>query len=518
MDKPGSITRRDFLNLAGAGSAVALGATHPWLSALAAPSQGFVPDLELELTALRNRVSVLPGKSTEAFSYRGKVLKGDKRALQAIPGSYLGPIIRVHRGQKIRVHFNNDLGEKTIVHWHGLNVPPEADGHPHLAIGSGKRYVYEFEVKDRAGSYWFHPHPHELTGRQVYGGLAGLFLVTDSEEQALQLPSGEFDIPLVIQDRRFNRQNELVYLSSRMDRMRGFLGDRILVNGRPDFILPVATRPYRMRLYNGSNSRIYKLAWDDGAPLTVIGTDGGLLEKPVTRPYVTLAPAERIELWVDFSKDKVGTERVLHSLAFEGAMSGGGMMGMMMGGSALSMGTEFPVMKVRIERKLRHKVSLPGRLSAIKRYRLDDAVNKKSPRIFRLTLRRMSWGLNGRTFDMSEVAPDEIVKLNTTEVWEFVNDANMGMMGMGGLPHPIHIHGLQFQVLQRKVASQNKVTWQSLGAGLVDEGWKDTVLVMPGERVRLLLRFEDYSGLYLYHCHNLEHEDMGMMRNYRVRA
>ncbi|MFV1996431.1 MAG: multicopper oxidase family protein [Acidiferrobacterales bacterium] len=516
MDKPGSITRRDFLNLAGAGSAIALAATHPWLSALAAPSQNFIPDLELELTALRNRVSILSGKSTETFSYRGKVLKGDKRALQPITGSYLGPIIRVHRGQKIRVHFNNDLGEKTIVHWHGLNVPQEADGHPRLAIRSGKRYVYEFEVKDRAGSYWFHPHPHELTGRQVYGGLAGLFLVTDKEEQALNLPSGEFDIPLVIQDRRFNRGNELVYLGSPMERMRGFLGDHILVNGRPDFVLPVATRPYRFRLYNGSNSRIYKLAWDDGTPLTVIGTDGGLLEKPVTRPYITLAPAERIELWVDFSRDKVGTERVLRSLPFEGSMSGG-MMGMMMGGGTISMGTEFPVMKVRVERKIRHNVSLPGRLSTIKRYRLNDAVNKKSPRNFRLTMRRMSWGLNGRTFDMSEVAPNEIVKLNTTEVWEFVNDSSMGMMG-GGLPHPIHIHGLQFQVVQRTITSRSKSAWRSLSAGLVDGGWKDTVLVMPGERVQLLLRFEDYTGLYLYHCHNLEHEDMGMMRNYQVQA
>lgn len=519
MTKANGLTRREFLQLLGTGSAVTLGAMQPGIHALAAPSLAFVPDLEVELTAIRDRVAMLPGRKTTVFSYKGKVLKGDQRALQSIPNSYLGPVIRIHRGQKIRVHFKNNLREETIIHWHGLHVPDVADGHPRMAIDPGKTYVYEFDVLDRAGSYWFHPHPHGRTGRQVYGGLAGLFIVSDEEEAALNLPAGDFDVPLVIQDRTLNHDNELVYLSSPMQRMNGFLGDRIFVNGRPDFVLPVATRPYRLRLYNGSNSRIYKLAWDNSAPLTVIGTDGGLLEKPVTRPYVTLAPAERIELWADFSRDKVGSKHVLRSLPFEDSMSGG-MMRRMMGGGSPGMGTEFPVMKVRVTRKARTDTVLPRRLSSLGGYRMKDAVNAGRPRRFELTMQHMSWEINGRTFGMTEVAADEIVRLNTTEVWEFVNDSGMGMGGMmrmmGGMPHPIHIHGLQFQVIERSIASSHDSAWRSLSAGLVDEGWKDTVLVMPGERVKLLLRFRDYAGLFLYHCHNLEHEDLGMMRNYRV--
>ena len=192
-------------------------------------------------------------------------------------------------------------------------------------------------MRNRAGTYWYHPHPHGITGPQVYSGLAGLFLVSDDEEKAAGLPTGEYDIPLVIQDRAFDNNNQLVYLSGqRMEQMTGFLGDWILVNGQPDFILPVATHAYRLRLLNGSNSRIYRLAWQDGSPLTVIGTDGGLLEKPVYRRYVMLGPGERLELWADFSKYPVGSETALVSLPFDagalaGGRRGGGMMGGMMG-------------------------------------------------------------------------------------------------------------------------------------------------------------------------------------------
>jgi len=514
MSKGNLLDRRRFLQLTGAGSLSALGIGQLGGNLQAAPSAGFVPDVDLELIAVRTKASILSGKSTPVFSYRGKVLKGDRRVLQNIPGSYLGPVIRVHRGQKIRITFYNQLGEQSIIHWHGLHVPETADGHPRYAVGENRRYVYEFEVKNRAGSYWFHPHPHGMTGRQVYGGLAGLFIVSDDEEQKLDLPAGEYDLPLVIQDRSFGADNRLRYIGSPMQRMTGFLGDSILVNGQVNHDQPVATRPYRVRLYNGSNSRIYKLAWRNGDPLTVIGTDGGLLEQPVTRPYVTLAPAERVELWVDFSQDKVGTTRMLHSLEFSG-----GSMGMMMGGAAQGQ-SELYVMKFSVQEKVSHNTGLPKQLRPMHRFNIKDAVNLDNPRQFQFTMAHMSWGINGRTFSMRDVADDEIVKLNTTEVWEISNDASgmgMGMMRrMGGMPHPLHVHGRQFLVIGRSPASDNKSDWQTVSGGFVDEGWKDTVLIMPGERVKLLMQFTDYTGTYLYHCHNLEHEDLGMMRNYRI--
>jgi len=589
MNQP--LNRRNFLRfLGGMGTLTALGTLNgcaseasqaatqsvpseqpPLLSTsvteqLATGSSGFVPDVELALRAAPSQLSIFSGQATSVWRYQGEVLKGDPGALQLIEGSYLGPIIRVRKGQKVRIHFTNNLSAQSIIHWHGLHVPEAADGHPRYMIGSGQTYVYEFEVRNRAGTYWYHPHPHGQTGEQVYQGLAGLFLISDDEETALGLPSDEYEVPLVIQDRVFDPNNQLVYLpNGMMDRMMGFLGDRVLVNGQPDFTLPVATRAYRLRLLNGSNSRIYKLAWQDGTPLTVIGTDGGLLEAPVQRGYVTLAPAQRIELWVDFSGYPVGTEIELLSLPFDS----GGMMGGMMGGSSLSQGAAFSVLTARVERVESNPSRLPQRLTSIPRLSLANAVNSNAPRTFSFAMQQMNLTINGRTFDMEGVANDEIVRLNTLELWELANDAGMngqgngmngqgngmngrgngmngrgngmngrgnGMMGRGngmngqgngmngqggmgmGMPHPVHIHGLQFQIVERQVASEQVAAWQTLSDGYVDEGWHDTVLLMPGERVKVLLKFEDYEGLFLYHCHNLEHEDMGMMRNYLVRA
>jgi FtsP/CotA-like multicopper oxidase with cupredoxin domain len=469
------------------------------------------------------------------WTYRGTVLKGDPAALQPLPGSHLGPILRVRRGQRVRIRFANDLPEPSIVHWHGLHLPDDMDGHPRHAIGPGGSYTYEFEVLNRAGTYWFHPHPHGITGPQVYKGLAGLFLVTDAEEAAAGLPTGEFDLPLVIQDRTFDGGNQIVYLpGGMMDRMMGVLGDRVLVNGRPDFVLAVATRPYRLRLLNGSNSRIYKLAWEDGTPLTVIATDGGLLERPVQRDYLTLGPGERAELWADFSGRALGAELRLHSAAFAGAEAGDMDMGRR---SALPDGTAFTVLRVRVDRRSSDRQPLPERLSTWRRYRVEEAVNATRPRMFTLAARGMGWTINGRTFEMEAVAEDERVKLGALEVWELVNTPGRMMMAGGGMghggghaghggpamgahteemAHPMHIHGLQFQVVGREVRPELAAHWETVRGGYVDEGWKDTVLVMPGERVRLLLKFEDFTGLYPFHCHNLEHEDLGMMRNYRV--
>jgi blue copper oxidase len=523
------INRRQFLQVTGAGAASLLTGGISSLvniketNAASNPSDEFLPDLDIALKATPAEISILPGNPTSVWRFQGKMLKGNQASLINIERSYLGPIIRVHRGEKIRIRFTNDIPDETIVHWHGLHVPAVMDGHPRFVIPQGKEYIYEFEVRNRAGTYWYHPHPHGRTGPQVYGGLAGLFIVSDDEEKMVGLPSGGYDIPLVIQDRSFDNNNQLVYLSGHhMEQMAGFLGDRILVNGKPDFILPVATRVYRLRLLNGSNSRIYKMSWQDGSPMTVIGTDGGLLEKPVYRRNVMLGPGERVELWVDFSSYPVGSETALMSLPFDAGMMGNGGMGRgmmgggMMGGgrmgrgmmgysSALPNGAGFSMFRVKVTRREKETLSLPEQFSTIKRYQASDAVNLGNHRRFRLDMRHMAWTINGRTFQMEAVANDEKVQMNTLEEWEFTNEN--GGMGMMNMPHPIHLHGKQFQVLERRGVTHN---------GYVDEGWKDTVLLMPGERIKILVHFGDYPGLFLYHCHNLEHEDMGMMRNYLI--
>jgi FtsP/CotA-like multicopper oxidase with cupredoxin domain len=392
------------------------------------------------------------------------------------------------------------------------------DGHPRYAIAPGESFEYDFQVINRAGMYWFHPHPHQLTGPQVYYGLAGLFIVSDDEEAALGLPAGEYDLPLVIQDRTFDSQNEMVYLANgMMDQMIGFLGDTIMVNGAPNAMQDVKASAYRLRLLNGSNSRIYKLAWQDGTPLTVIATDGGLLEAPVTRDYLTLAPGERVELWADFS-GRTGSEMLLVSLPFSGVSNGGGMMG---GGSSLSNGAPFEILNLKVGEKGADVSPLPTRLSTIARHRMEDAVNQNNPRSFALAMQGMTHTINGSVFEMDTVSQNEIVQFGDLEVWEFANlEGGGGGMGMGmmnmQMPHPMHIHGVQFQVLGRKLAQGNELMYQELSVGFVDDGWKDTVLVMPGEKVQVLVRFENYAGIFLYHCHNLEHEDAGMMRNYKI--
>lgn len=503
----GGATRTDAL-------AVGLGAAS---TAQTAPPAAFVPDVELRLTAAPDEVSVLPGATTRVWRFTGELVKGPADTLQILPGSYLGPVIRLRRGQKVRIHFANQLGEDSIVHWHGLDVPEAADGHPRRVIRPGREYVADFEVTNRAGTYWYHPHPHMRTGAQVYQGLAGLLLVRDAEEDALALPAGNAELLCVLQDRQFDARNQLVFHDgTMMAMMNGFLGDRVLVNGRPQPTMDVDAGWLRVRALNGSNARIYKLAWSHDVQMTVIGGDGGLLEHPLRQQAVTLAPGQRMDVLVNLSGLAAGTEVHLDSQAFaEADASAGGMMGMTGGrmmrmrgrGSSLPNGAPLRVLTLRTRAGGR-TFRLPERLSSF-----DSTWSARPGPAIRqvpLSFQRMLWALDGRTFVTDEAAPEETVAAGTTHLWELVNPLNQ-MMGIRAA-HPIHLHGRQFRVVSRTGGEAAN----TLRAGLVDAGWTDTVLVLPGETVRIQATFTRHPGLYLYHCHVLEHEDMGMMRNFRV--
>ncbi|MCC7184865.1 MAG: multicopper oxidase domain-containing protein, partial [Acidobacteria bacterium] len=294
-----AFSRRDFLRVG------AVAALAP-LTRLTTHAQSDV-DIDLELVAKPGRVRLLPGAMTDVWQFTGRVISGPASSLTAIPGSYLGPTLRLPRGARVRITFRNQLPDPSIVHWHGLDVPEAADGHPRFAVPGGGTYRYEFTVTNRAGTYWYHPHPHMQTGPQVYSGLAGMLIVTDEVERALSLPSGPQELVAVLQDRRFDASNQLVYSTSMMDLETGMLGDRMLVNGALTPTWDVTTRAYRLRVLNGSNARIYKLAWHDGTPLTVLGCDGGLMETPRTRTHLTLAPGQRADLWVNLTERAVGS-------------------------------------------------------------------------------------------------------------------------------------------------------------------------------------------------------------------
>ena len=517
------MTRRDVLRLMGAG---AVAGTTGRLCFGQSPSS-FVPDVELALRAGDGDARILPGPLTRVWRFTGEVLKGPPQSLQVISNSYLGPILRLRKGQKVRIRFTNGLPEPSIVHWHGMDMPSAMDGHPHSVIDPLQEFIYEFEVTNRAGTYWYHPHPHSRTGPQVYSGLAGLLLVSDAEERALNLPSGLEEIVCVLQDRTFDAGNQLTYVSGGMSGMmehaQGFLGDRILVNGSERPSVALATRAYRFRLLNGSNARIYKLAWSDGTPLTVIGTDGGLLQRPIEQPYLTLAPGQRADVILDLSRRAVGTSFELRSAPYSfDAVDAMGMMQMGMGrgmGLGMGRGMNMPqpsvpngallsLLTVHVDRREASAFHLPERLSTFDSS--WEAAPTAAPRRVTLNFQHGQWLLDGRTFAMHDTSRDEIVAAESTQIWEIVN--GQGMMGMQ-MAHPIHLHGRQFRVMSREgMSSAGAVVAQ----GFVDAGWQDTVLVMPGETVRIKIPFTHHPGLYLYHCHILEHEDMGMMRNFRV--
>ncbi|MDT8407928.1 MAG: multicopper oxidase domain-containing protein [Methylococcales bacterium] len=367
-----TLARRRFL--LGTGLGLLTSASWPrWLAAMEGMNKiapltatpGFKPDVELDLTCQPSLQSILPGAKTRVYRYHARLRKGPENTLLHLSGSYLGPILRFATGQKIRIHLHNRLDEPSITHWHGLHVPAHMDGHPRFAIDRGETFVYEFEMRNRAGMAIYHPHPHDITGWQVYQGLAGAILIHDAEERRLALPDGDYEIPLVIQDRLFNDDNQLVYTQHMHDRMMGMHGDRILVNGRPDFKLDVDSRAYRFRLLNAANARIYKLAWSDGSPITVLGTDGGLLAAPVSKPYVMLAPGERLDVWADFSGRAVGEQLELRSRPFQGALPAMAQR-MMHGGmhaSSLPLGGDYPLLTVNVTRKVTDSPELPQTLA-----------------------------------------------------------------------------------------------------------------------------------------------------------
>jgi FtsP/CotA-like multicopper oxidase with cupredoxin domain len=415
-------------------------------------------------------------------------------------GSYLGPAIKVQRGQTLHARVINELDEDTTLHWHGMKVVGHKDGGPHYTFAPGETWEVSFPVDQPAATLWFHPHLHGRTGKQVYMGLAGVLIVEDDISRDLDLPEdyGKNDIPLVIQDKRFSRNGELVYLTHMMDIMQGMMGDVPIVNGTYNPYLEVGREMVRFRLVNGSNARVFDLFFEDNRTFWQIASDGGLLSSPVQTRFLTLAPGERAEILVDFSNSQYGDRAILRS-------------------------PEFEILACLVSNNGRAKQgSIPRNLAQIAP--LDTSQADRN-RTFVLSGMGPMVSINGRQFDLDRI--DEVVKFNDTEIWEIRNEMFQGgpmggniMRGMGrtgrmggrGMPmaramaHPFHIHGVQFRVIERDGSAPP----------INERGWKDTVLVYPYETVRVLVQFQK-KGKFVYHCHILEHDDMGMMGSFVVK-
>ncbi|WP_114571511.1 multicopper oxidase family protein [Exiguobacterium flavidum] len=384
-------------------------------------------------------------------------------------GNLLGPMIKLPKGKTVYIDTVNRLAEPTTFHWHGLKIPSKEDGGPHQPVKQGEQRRVRLDIEQEAATLWFHPHPMGSTAKQVYQGLAGLLYVTE-EGSEIDLPHeyGVDDIPIIVQDRLFERDGTLNYDNSM--NADGTVGDTLIANGAINTEFDVERSLMRVRLVNGSNARNFEFSLSGGETFTQIASDGGLLEEPVSLDRVALSPGERAEILIDFSKNEVGDEIELQA-------------------------NGIPVNTFVIKGLEKSAADLEG-------LKEKSSLNRKSSEVDRrLTLFGMG---NMVTIDGKRFDPDRIdieVKRGVTEVWEIYNEKDM----MGGMTHPFHIHGVQFRILERdgKVPSAN------------EKGWKDTVAVTPGERVKIAIEFNE-EGTFMYHCHNLEHEENGMMGQLKV--
>ena len=424
-------------------------------------------------------------------THKTRFFDGVETATLGINQSYLGPVLRAKRGDKVRIKVNNQIGMPSTLHWHGMILPANMDGGPHQEIKQGESWVAEYNIRQQASTLWYHSHQMHHTGSQVYHGLAGMFIIDDEHSQKMDLPQeyGVDDLPCTIQDRRFNRDGSLAYINSMHDRMMGMQGNTMLVNGVITPMLKAERSLLRLRLHNGSNARLYQLAFSDRRDFQVIASDGGFLAEPLTVGTIRLGVGERVEILVDVSDKPV--------IELQNQQSAGMMGGMMGGGSAMTIMT--------IDARQAHPSAhpIPTKLRAISG--IPDLKSVVTTRQFDL---QMSMGMgmmgggfriNGQSMDPARI--DFQVKRNSTEIWEVSNGSFM--------PHPFHVHGVQFHILGRNGKQP-----------LSDEsGLKDTVLIQSAEAVHLIMTFPDYSDTkipYMYHCHNLEHEDQGMMGQFLV--
>lgn len=423
-------------------------------------------------------VEILPGVRTRAMTYGG---------------TFPGPLVVSRSERPLLLTHRNETGVPTVVHLHGGHTPSVSDGYPTDLVEPGQAREYAYPMTQRGATLWYHDHTMDLTGERVYRGLAGMHLVRDDEDDALPLPRGDHELPLLIVDRAFDEDGQFAYPSAHTPdtdtghdtghvivdqaHVEGVLGDVMLVNGAPWPVHEVDAARYRLRILNGCNARHLELALDPPPPggeaFLQVGSDGGLLVKPQPHDLLPVAQAERFDVIVDFSRWAVGSEVTLLNRAGSGSTT--------------------EVMRFVVARRGNDDSApperLPETLSEIEPLSLVGAPLRQWHFTRGNVHGQPGWTINDRVFDPNRM--DATVPLGTVELWRFVADMH----------HPVHVHLDPFQVVGR----------DGQGPSPTDVGWKDTVSLAPGEVVDVAVRFTTYAGRYLLHCHNLEHEDRMMM-------
>ncbi|MGW5156474.1 multicopper oxidase family protein [Nonomuraea wenchangensis] len=490
------LSRRAFLGVLGAAGLAAAGCAErsgELLPSLAPLPRPFTVPLPVPAPARL----VAPGRyEVTQRAAEAEILPGLRTPIWGYDGTFPGPMFELRRGRPVTVAVRNELPVPTSTHLHGGVNPPDADGYPtdlvvpagyhaHHAHGHPETHhqgvkEYRYPVDQPAATLWYHDHRMDHTAPQVWRGLAGLALVRDDEEDALPLPRGERELPLLICDRSFAADGSFRYPDHAAgghfggDHMEGVEGDVVLVNGAPWPVAEVTATRHRLRLVNASNARRYLLRLAPGGPPFVqIGSDAGLLAAPVAHAEIPLAPGERQDVLVDFSAYPVGTAVTLVN--------------------ALGEGSAGNVMRFVVARRAADDSAVPKVLSR-RVMRPADVGPAVATRRFDFRRGETAWTINGRPYRPG--VPLARPRLGTAEVWRFTSDFH----------HPVHLHLAHFLVLARN----------GRPPAATDGGWKDTVDVRPYEVVDVLARFAGHRGRYMLHCHNLEHEDMAMMADFDV--
>jgi FtsP/CotA-like multicopper oxidase with cupredoxin domain len=426
-------------------------------------------------------------------------------ALYSYDGLVPGPRLELRSGDHVRIRFANHLPEPTNLHFHGLHVSPSGNAdNVFLEIPSGEDQIYEFSLpKDhRGGTYWYHPHVHHLVARQVWAGLAGLLIVRGELDDIPEIRDADEEF-LVLKDFGLDGNGELLTPDPTPQIMQGREGDLVLVNGavNPTFRIP-KDGLLRLRFLNASVARYYRLQLENH-PMYLIATDGGPIAEPFEMRELLLAPGERAEVLVrgERSSDRYRLMNLPYRRFNMGRMGGRGMMrgmGMMHGASS----SNEPIVLATLQYQERGR-SLPLPTQLVPVEHLPETA-KLRQLVFSHSMMRMdgdAFTINGMTFDPERT--DTIVKVGTVEEWKIVNGGGMMMMDFD---HPFHIHTNAFQVI-----SEND-------SGPRFQAWRDIVNVPIGGSVRIRIPFQDFPGRTVYHCHILDHEDLGMMGVVEMRA
>ncbi|MEV7010006.1 multicopper oxidase family protein [Streptosporangium sp. NPDC051022] len=446
----------------GSGTAVAARLNAPAVAPFSVP---------LPLPATLAPTSVLPDADVYALTTQqatAALLPGLPAPVLTYGGTFVGPTIRAKVGRKVIITHTNALTEETAVHLHGAHVAAAHDGFPTDVIPPGQSRTYEYPNQQLSATLWYHDHAHHREAEHVYRGLHGFYLLEDPAERRLRLPRGGYDIPIMLTDARFAEDGSLVFVPDDS-------GNRttLLANGRPAPYLEVARRKYRLRLLNASNMRVYQLELGQNQQMVQIAGDGGLLPAPVPTTGIPLTPGERAEIVVDFSSYPQGTQLVLND-----TLSG------------------LPVLRFDVGQTAPDHSAVPSVLRP--ETTLPAATNVRDVE-FAYDFALGWFTINGKLFDPNRV--DATIQHGTTEIWRITNSTVPI-----GVPHNLHVHLVQFRVLDR----------DGVAVGPAERGLKDTVSVAPGETVRVQATFTGHLGKYVFHCHALDHSSMGMMAVFEV--